>query len=41
MLNSGKRVWAFLSFRFWDRDKDGLISNNDVFETYKKIDYIK
>ena len=31
MANSGERVWAFLGFRFWDRDKDGLISNNDIF----------
>lgn len=31
MVDSGERVWAFLAFRYWDRDLNGYISNNDIF----------
>ena len=26
-----KRGWAALGFKFWDKDKDGMITSNDIF----------
>ena len=31
MFQCVDRVWAFFAFRYWDKDKNGLISNNDIF----------
>lgn len=37
-MNCSSRVWAIVSFRFWDQNQDGVICSKDIFAAYRILD---
>lgn len=37
-MNCSPRVWAIVSFRFWDMNQDGVICSKDIFAAYQLLD---